>query len=262
MMMLCRICRNQTNFAFSALVLSKYEASYNSCANCGYLFATDPHWLSEAYKTSRPSSDTGNVRRNISISAKLACFLYGAMNERVKDRYVDLAGGYGMLTRMMRDYGFDYFWHDPYEKNLLAQGFEFDIKDGLCTAATAFEVLEHVIDPIAFMEECLASTGADMLIFTTVLYGDSIPNPNTWWYYAFLDGQHIGFFQKRTLEVLAKKLGFYFTTANQLHIFSKKKIPRLLVMLTTNKIFSQIFSHFVRIKLGSKAISDRSRLLG
>ncbi len=44
------------------------------------------------------------------------------------DPFLDYAGGYGVFTRLMRDIGFDFYWHDPYTQNLFANGFEKDIK--------------------------------------------------------------------------------------------------------------------------------------
>ena len=40
--------------------------------------------------------------------------------------YLDVDGGYGMLTRLMRDYGFHFYWTDPYCQNILARGFEVE----------------------------------------------------------------------------------------------------------------------------------------
>ena len=122
--MKCPVCQSQTTAAFKAQVLLKYDAEYFVCDHCGYLFAKEPYWLDEAYTFAIASTDTGLVKRNISISGKVASLLYLGMNERGNGRYLDVAGGYGMLTRMMRDFGFDFYWQDKYCSNLLAQGFE------------------------------------------------------------------------------------------------------------------------------------------
>jgi hypothetical protein len=46
--------------------------------------------------------------RNISIAKKLAGILYFMDKRRGRGKYLDVAGGHGMLTRIMRDYGFDF----------------------------------------------------------------------------------------------------------------------------------------------------------
>jgi hypothetical protein len=35
--------------------------------------------------------------------------------------FVDIGGGYGLLTRLMRDRGFDFYWKDPHCENIFAK---------------------------------------------------------------------------------------------------------------------------------------------
>ena len=257
----CPVCQSCTSLAFKALVLFKYDAEYQVCPLCGYLFTAEPHWLDEAYATAIASTDTGLVKRNISISAKLACLLYFGMGERGHGRYVDLAGGYGMLTRMMRDCGFNFFWEDKYCSNLLAQGFEFNRDDGACSAVTAFEVLEHVPDPLEFIKKALKDASAENIIFSTVLYDGAPPDPAKWWYYGFSNGQHIGFFQKKTLEVIGQKLDLNLLSTNGIHVLSKSRASETLVKIVTQPLMSRIGAHYVRNRLSSKTQADRDFLL-
>jgi hypothetical protein len=257
--MICSVCQSQTNVAFTAKVLQKYDAEYRVCPNCGYLFASAPHWLDEAYTVAIASTDTGLIKRNVSISAKLASFLYFGLHERGKGRYVDVAGGYGMLTRMMRDLGFDFYWQDMYCSNLLAQGFEHADRSAACDAVTAFEVLEHVTDPVQFVRDTLFEAKTKTIVFSTVLY-DGAPPALDWWYYAFQTGQHIGFFQKRTLELIGQKLNLTFTSHNKIHILSDKTYDTKLLKILMGNILSRLSALWVRFKLGSKTEAD-SKLL-
>ncbi len=257
----CPICQSKTSLAFKTLVLSKYEAEYQVCSQCGYLFTPNPYWLDEAYGDAIAATDTGLVKRNVSISAKLGCFLYFALYERGKGRYLDVAGGYGMLTRMMRDLGFNFFWQDKYCSNLLAQGFEFNRNEGACNAVTAFEALEHVTNPVEFIQGSMVEAAADTIIFSTILYEGTPPDPTAWWYYGFSTGQHIGFFQKRTLEIIGKKLGLHLSTTNKLHVLSKNKISASVFKISTNSIFSRIASYWVMFVLKGKTESDRDKLI-
>ena len=259
--MSCPVCQSDTNLAFKTLVLSKYEAEYQVCPSCGYLFTPAPHWLDEAYCDAIAATDTGLVKRNISISAKLGCFLYFALRERGKGRYVDVAGGYGMLTRMLRDLGFNFFWQDKYCSNLLAPGFEFNRGEGSCNAVTAFEVLEHVTNPVEFIQNSMAEAGTDTIVFSTILYKGAPPDPNAWWYYGFSTGQHIGFFQKKTLEIIGKKLGLQLSTTNKFHVLSKNKISNSIFRIATSNFFSRIASYWVLFVMKGKTESDRDELI-
>ena len=259
--MTCPVCQSQTAVAFKAQVLLKYEAEYRVCDNCGYLFAIDPYWLDEAYTCAIASTDTGLVKRNISISSKLACILYFGMHERGHGHFVDIAGGYGMLTRMMRDFGFDFYWQDKYCSNLLAQGFEYIKNNKVCDAATAFEVLEHVTSPVEFIKNTMQEVNADTFNFSTLLYKGAPPDPNECWYYSFQSGQHIGFFQRKTLEVIAKKLNLNFHSENKIHILSRKKLSKILLKISANNIFSRILPYVIQFQLGSRTENDQDIIL-
>jgi hypothetical protein len=100
----CPICKTQFKFVFDAKVLRKYDVKYYQCPSCELLQSEKPHWLEEAYQSAIIDADTGLVQRNIQISRKLASALYFLLNKGAS--YLDVAGGYGMFTRLMRDYGF------------------------------------------------------------------------------------------------------------------------------------------------------------
>jgi hypothetical protein len=247
--------------AFSAQVLSKYQADYVVCDACGFLCSREPHWLEEAYSSAIATADTGLVTRNISLSGKVASALYLAIGERGNGQYLDTAGGYGMFTRLMRDTGFNFHWTDKYCENLLARGFEYRPELGPCHAVTALEVLEHLTDPVSFVAETLDFAQSDTLVFTTELYTGKPPDPNAWWYYSFATGQHIGFFQRRTLETLAARMGLKFASANGLHVLSKNPVNELALKLATGRLITRITPRWIRWHLGSKTLSDHRLML-
>lgn len=254
--MSCPICAGLMRPSFTATVLNKYQANYEVCNACGFLRAHEPHWLDEAYSSAIAAADTGLVARNISLANKVAGALYWAKGECGEGRYMDAAGGYGMLTRLMRDMGFDFYWADKYCDNLIAPGFEYKPELGACKAVTAMEVLEHLVDPAPFIEETLAAAGAQTLIFTTELYEGTPPHPDDWWYYTFGTGQHIGFFQRRTLETLGARLGLQFASANGLHVLSKTAVDEKLLKMATGRWSSRLSPWWIRRRLGSKVMSD------
>ncbi len=258
--MSCPICANLMTDSFRAKVLSKYDALYKVCGMCGFLRAYEPHWLEEAYASTIADADTGLVMRNLSLAPQIAGALYWAMGERGAGRYLDTAGGYGMLTRLMRDFGFDFYWYDEYCDNKLAPGFSFKREFKPCTAVTAIEVFEHLTDPKSFVEKTLKMAGSDALIFTTLLYSGA-PPPVSWWYYSFATGQHIGFFQRRTLQRLASELSMQFVSANGIHVFSKSKINGAVLRFATSRVIALGAAWWIWKKLGSKTMADHELML-
>lgn len=259
--MSCPVCSEIMHNCFQAKVLGKYVAQYEVCNHCGFLRVHEPHWLDEAYTRAIANADTGLVMRNITLANKISRVLYWLTPEKGRAIYLDAAGGFGMLTRMMRDVGFDFFWTDKYCENLVAPGFEYNESLGHCAAVTAIEVFEHVVDPKAFVKEALESSGSSTLIFTTELYEGNPPNPDAWWYYTFATGQHIGFFQHKTLEKIAKDMDLHFATANGLHIFSKYTINKFMLNLLTNRYFSLFPTFLIRKFLGSKMLIDHKQMM-
>ncbi|MGF0333545.1 class I SAM-dependent methyltransferase [Ectopseudomonas toyotomiensis] len=257
----CSICQGQMVHVFSAILLGKYNADYRVCQSCGYLKVHEPYWLNEAYSSAIADADTGLVARNVLISEKLSSLLFWGMAERGRGRYLDSAGGYGMLTRLMRDYGFDFYWSDKYCKNFLARGFEYEAGAGRCLAVTAMEVLEHVTDPVGYVEETLRYASADTLIFSTELYDGAPPNPDEWWYYSLPTGQHIGFFQLRTLQVLADKLGLNFYSANGIHIFTRRNLRKKWLRIVTSSYFAKATAPLLRRLMKSKTMDDHCKIL-
>lgn len=256
----CQICNGELEFSFKEKVLCRYDAIFDYCKSCGFLCARNPHWLDEAYSSAIASTDTGLVMRNNAVGRKLASVLFGVLGERGQGRYVDIAGGYGMLTRIMRDYGFDFYWSDKYCDNLMARGFEYLPELGPCHAITAVEIMEHLEDPLTFIREALQQTKASTFIFTTELFGRFPPDPEKWWYYSFETGQHIAFFQRRTLEVLAKQLGLSFASKGGIHVFSKHPINERILGLFTGRL-ERIYSWWVRKTLGSKVMNDHFEMV-
>lgn len=259
--MKCPICANPMHACFTARVLHKYTADYEVCDSCGFLRAKEPHWLDEAYSSAIAAADTGLVGRNTMIADKVAGVLYWVASAHGRGRYLDAAGGYGMLTRLMRDSGFDFYWSDKHCQNLLATQFEYTPALGACDAVTAIEVMEHLVDPVAFIEETLKQAGSDMLIFTTELYEGAVPRPEDWWYYTFATGQHIGFYQRRTLETIGRRLGLQFSSANGLHVLSRQALNPQRLQWATGRWTAQIGARWIRRRLGSKTLSDHEAIL-
>lgn len=217
--MKCKICKNDSNLLFSAVIIKKYKIDYFHCGHCGFLQTEDPYWLEEAYRDSINISDTGLLSRNINLS-KITAVLIGLYFNKIGS-FLDFGGGYGVFVRLMRDIGIDFFWQDKYTVNLFARGFEYK-ETGRYEIVTSFETFEHFTDPIEETGNMLKYS--DSIIFTTNILPDKIPKPGEWWYYGLDHGQHISFYSRRTLEFIADKFKLHLYTNNRtVHMLTKKR---------------------------------------
>jgi hypothetical protein len=86
------------------------------------------------------------------------------------------------------------------------------------------------------------------LIFSTLTFSDKIP-PKDWHYYSFETGQHITFYQPRTLALLSKKLEInYYMVAPDMHIMTDIDLSRWERFLLFNKYLRKIYALYVRWK--------------
>jgi len=256
--MYCRLCNQKTNEIFSHQVLKKYKVKYFLCEGCGLFQTEKPYWLEEAYNEAIAIADTGAVSRNIGVSNRLALLLFQMFG--ASGRHLDIAGGTGLLTRLMRDVGFDYYWHDQYCENIHAKGFEYSSSFGACLAVTAFEVLEHIEQPEPFIVDALEQAQADTFIFSTELYSGKPPLPGEWWYYAFETGQHISFYQLRTLSFIARNLGMKLYSCNNFHMFTKQHFSHRKFQLCMGRL-GKLISLIIRRRMKSRTMDDHKIML-
>jgi len=193
----------RSKLLFKHDVLGKYTAEYHFDEEVGYIFARNPFWLDEAYSSAIAITDTGILQRNIRNVDIVGRSLL--RNAHRLNGGIDLGGGIGLFVRGMRDAGFDFVWSDKYAINMLARGFEAGARP--YDIAVAFEVLEHLENPIEFLE-----ASRDKFCFHTCFFSATCFNEHKypgfdWWYWGFNTGQHISFFSERTLQWMAKELG-------------------------------------------------------
>jgi hypothetical protein len=249
----CRVCSSPAKEAFAHAVLGKYECRYFLCPTCGLLQTEAPHWLDEAYAAPIAAADTGVAWRNLTLARLTAPLLYFQFDRHGK--YLDAAGGYGLFTRLMRDIGFDYHWSDKYSPNLFARGFE---DSGPYAAATAFEVMEHLTDPLGFVSDLLNET--DTIIFTTELFSGKPPGID-WWYYVFSTGQHISFYQKRTLGFIAEQFGMRCYSFGLLHVWTRHRLNPLALRMLTSPFSAPLLTAWIRRGLASRMVPDHERVI-
>lgn len=234
------------------------------CTNYGSLQTKNPYWLDEAYASPVASADTSILERNLYLARTLhgCCRWYSSFCSIAVAGFSMRPGGTAFSPGLMRDVGFDFYRMDKHCPDLTARGFEASVgPGGPYTAVTAFEVLEHLTDPVAFLAELLESTGTDTIIFTTELFAGEPPAPEAWWYCCFATGQHISFHQRSTPELIGKRLGMHFHGSGMLHIWPRAKLNPLAWRMLTSPYVASLLYGLPRLALGTRTFADCERLL-
>lgn len=236
---LCKICNSERRKIFTKRILDKYDVSYYECSHCGFIQTEKPYWLKESYSNAITSTDVGLVHRNIMYSNVVENIIYGHFDKNAK--FLDFAGGFGLFTRIMRDKGFDFYHEDRYCENLFAKYFDIsDLseKDRKFELVTAFEMMEHAENPFEELDYIFSM--ADNFLFSTELV--SKQDVENWWYLGTEHGQHVSFYTKKSLEMIAEKYGKFYYPNGNLHLITNKK------KLGVFKNVSPLTNFFNRIK--------------
>ncbi|MFD2571258.1 class I SAM-dependent methyltransferase [Spirosoma soli] len=157
-------------------------------------------------------------------------------------RFIDYGGGYGMFVRMMRDSGYDFYRQDIYCQNLFAESFDIaDTAPFRAELLTAFEVMEHLVNPVSELEKMLHLS--DTILFSTTVQPSFDVTPETWWYFTPETGQHISLYSRASLQALADrfKLNYCWNEQN-IHLFSRKVISNSKFKLITHPRLSRWYN--------------------
>lgn len=251
----CKICENKSTFFAEAKILFKYNINYFLCSDCGFIQTEEPYWLEEAYRDAIKFSDVGLLKRNFELTNPTNNIIYKFFNKNSK--FIDYGAGYGVFVRLMRDKGYDFYWQDIYSKNLYATDFEYS-KNTKYEMLTAYEVFEHLPDPIQGVEDMLKFS--DSILFSTYLVPISNPKPDEWWYFGPDHGQHVSLYSKKSLELLAKKFNKrLYSNGKNMHLITSKKITPVIFKLLTMPVLSNLFSSLFKKK--SLLDSDYKKVL-
>ena len=235
----CKICGCESKLLFKSKIFhNRYDAEYYHCPHCGFMQVENLEWLEEAYNTPVTQEDTGVLLRNLILRKYISIVLFHLFNPNGK--YLDYGGGYGILTRLLRDIGFEFYHYDKYCENIMAQGFEGGLTDRY-DAVTVIEAFEHFDNPVAEIEKMLGLS--DTIIFTEEILPTPVPEPSQWWYYCLNHGQHISFYAIKTLEYLADKYGLNYYGVYNLHILSKQNLEAKINYLkskNSNSLFNEV----------------------
>lgn len=241
-----------------AQILGKYTISYVQCSNCGFTCTEEPYWLDEAYTDAINASDVGLVGRNQLLARVTKAVLLAFFQRNA--RYIDYGAGYGLLVRLMRDMGFDFYWHDTFCANLFAKIAPADLSGhSSYELLTAFEVFEHLPHPTDELVQMLRLS--EHILFTTQLIPEHNPRPGFWWYYGLDHGQHVSLYTRRALELLARRHGLQlYTDGRFIHLMTAKQIsPRAFALVTNSSVAALISLLFKRQSL---VAADYQRVTG
>lgn len=240
----CKICSSKTSIFGSAVLLKKYRIQYFQCDLCGFLQTEEPYWFQEAYGEAIARSDVGLVSRNVAFS-EVAQSLISVFFDSA-GKFLDYGGGYGLLVRMMRDKGFDYYWYDKWCENLFAKTFEASHAGTQSfELLTAFEVFEHLSHPLDELREML--TFSKNILFSTELLPMHAPSLGEWPYYCLEHGQHVSFYTHSSLLALAKRFDLnLYSDRRLLHMFTEKEIPLFFFRLLSLQPMARFLNFFQR----------------
>lgn len=210
----CRLCRADSAFTFTApLVTCAAPVKYYACPRCGLLQTEVPTWIEDAHSDALAAADTGAIDRNL-VQARVTAMLAALLRIGPDDRCLDFGAGHGVFVRMMRDIGLDFRAYDRFAANMYARGFEGDARTAH-RLATAFEVVEHFADPADGFAQLLGVHHDAVLVSTEVRRNEG---PG-WWYLMPGTGQHVAFYQERTLEHVAQQYDYTVVVASPYALF-------------------------------------------
>jgi len=189
---------------------------YFRCDGCGFCFApefrnwSDRKFKDRIYNDDYVLVDPEFVALRPENNAKFVDDVFGPVRDRIT--HLDYGGGNGLMSRLLRADGwqsssYDHFVDGP---GHVAQLATFDL-------VTAFEVFEHVVDPLQLLASLSKLTHAQSLIlFSTLLSDGHIARGKglDWWYLAPRNG-HVSLFSKTSLTLLLGAHGYQVLHLNQ-----------------------------------------------
>lgn len=260
--MRCKICECTSTVWAKALVLKKYAVQYYRCENCNFIQTEEPYWLDESYTDAIAHNDIGLASRNIVMTGLTRAVILSFFD--CNARFMDYGGGYGLLVRLMRDRGLDFYRSDKYAPNLFAQGFEADIEGSRqYELLTAFEVFEHLFNPMDEIRQM--SLYSRNILFSTFLVPVPPPDLESWWYYSLEYGQHVALYSFQSLKVLAQRLNLnLYSNQRSFHLLTEKKISQAAFRFISSGMVSRLVNFMLRNRLANQSLlpSDYQVLTG
>jgi len=249
----CRLCGAGTAWAFNAVVLAKYDVSFHTCGGCGSLQSEQPYWLAEAYSDPTARIDPGSARRT------LDCFVMVDIIARLfKCRtLLDFGGNTGFLCRLLRDRGYSAYSFDRHVIPTYVPQFVGSPADQY-DLVSAFEVIEHFDQPTTELDQIFAPRPRIVLASTELYQGQAAD----WWYIAPAEGQHVFFYSKRAIELIATRNGYHVMIGRRFVLFSRDPLTvlqRAILKLLRSRVL-QVVGALSLMRRGDGAEKDFAAL--
>lgn len=260
----CKICSSTSKHIFTQKVLAKYDVKYFQCSKCFFIQTEQPYWLKEAYSSAITNLDLGLVYRNQLFVPKVDLIIQLFCD--IDSRFLDYGGGYGLMVRMMRDKGYDFYRQDNYCDNLFAK--DFDLNDlpierkKNFELVSAFEVFEHLENPLDDVKAI--SLYSNNILFSTEILPNKSVRPDNWWYFSPETGQHISLYSEESLQALSNKLGLhYHKISNGLHLFSAKQFSlEKFFKIEKNRFYKWWFYKYEYQQKSTLLFTDINKIAG
>ncbi|HKY18963.1 MAG TPA: methyltransferase domain-containing protein [Rhizomicrobium sp.] len=223
---LARTCEDRKNSVFPA---SGVPVPYFRCGQCGFIFATYyDGWSSD--EMARRIYNSDYILADPDITEKRPQYLAGVLSAMASPTWdiLDYGGGAGKFAEELRKHGFQRIqYYDPYFSSGERPKRQFYL-------VTAFEVVEHAIDPRASFADALSYVApGGAFLFTTSLQPRRL-DPD-WWYIAPRNG-HVSIHTFSSLDRMAAALGVqWLSLSNALHLFYRTSESPVVHRLTKGK---------------------------
>ena len=150
-----------------------------------------------------------------------------------------------LFTRILRDYHLNCYNYDAYSKSIYAKNFtkpNFKKAD----MVTSFEAVEHFSNPQKEFNKMFKFKPHFALITTKLFSGQK----KNWDYFEYETGQHIFFYTKKALRIIAKKFNYNIVYLEYGYIlfYSKKyKLSNISIFMLKNILIKRKFFPFIKI---------------
>jgi hypothetical protein len=213
----------QCSYAVYPDGLAGVAVYYRKCSRCNLIFTdffdhfTPEQWARHVYNSDYIKIDPEYLdvrpRANVAVAQSATQGWWSPASIGC-----DFGGGSGLMAKELTRRGIRFDCMDPFGETFLSA------KPGQYSLVTAFEVVEHLPDPLGSFAEIagLASKKQSLIVMSTTL-NDVVSRPGDlikWWYAAPRNG-HITLYAEESMRFLAQKHGFEYARIRGLHLMGR-----------------------------------------